>query len=83
MTTGLETAVQTLANALDELEAKLESRIRDAVDTAELQAAARRQARSARIHTDIAARELSASMSELKTIVDDIAATEAGNQDNV
>jgi hypothetical protein len=72
MTTGLETAVQTLANALDDLESRLESKIRDAAETAELQAAARRQARTARIHTDIAARELGASLSELKSIVDDI-----------
>ena len=70
--------MQTLANALDELESRLESRIRDSADTAELQAAARRQARTARIHADIAARELSASMSELKTIVDEIGASEAG-----
>lgn len=66
---ALEDAVETLANALDALEAKLDERLGDLAHYADAVDAARRQARTARTHAGEAAEGLAEAISELKALI--------------
>ena len=69
--TVLENAVHDLANALETLESKLENRLGDLSAAGEEIAAARRQAHAARKHAGDASAGLAASITDLKTLLND------------
>jgi hypothetical protein len=69
--TILEKAVIGLATALETLESKLEGQLDNVSANGELIGAARRQARVAQDHTASASRDLSSSIDDLKTLLDD------------
>lgn len=64
----LETSVQTLADALDRLEARLEDRLQDAVADTDAIDAARRQANAARTHLNEASDTLASLIDEVRAI---------------
>lgn len=68
--TVLEKAVLNLANALETLEEKLESRLDDQSADGEAIEAARGQARAARGHATAVSRELSGAIDEIKALLD-------------
>ncbi|MEO0880497.1 MAG: hypothetical protein AAFY22_12395 [Pseudomonadota bacterium] len=81
----LETSVQTLADALDRLESRLDDQIQDAAADADAVDAARKQARVARGHLNDASETLGAVLAELKAMANasaqsarDAAAVEGG-----
>ncbi|MEM9494960.1 MAG: hypothetical protein AAGA09_03060 [Pseudomonadota bacterium] len=76
--TVLEDAVADLAGALQHLESKLEGRLYDLSAEGEDVDAARRQARAAHAHVADAARGLSASITELRTLLADDDANASG-----
>lgn len=67
--TVLEKAVQSLAEAIEALESRLDVRLDEAGASEEAIAAARRQALAARKQTDNAARGVAAAISDLKAIL--------------
>ena len=67
--TVLEKAVGELANALENLETKLEDRLDGQLADREAVEAARRHARAARTHAASAGAGLSAAISDLKTLL--------------
>jgi len=71
--TILETAVADLANALENLESRLEGRFGDQSNNSEEWDAAQRQAQSARAHAGEASRDLSKIIIDLKTLLDETA----------
>ena len=68
--TVLEDAVQNLAIALENLESRLDGRLDDLSVQNDEVAAAKRQAITAKKHAGDASRGLSASISDLKTLLD-------------
>lgn len=66
--TVLEKAVSNLAKALNTLEAKLEHRLDEHAASGEDMDAVRGQAKTARLHTEEAAEDLSEIIMELKTL---------------
>lgn len=70
---ALENSVQSLANALDSLEAKLattqQDREQNDTDSEDLLNSAKRQARVARAQTSKAANEIAASIDDIKTML--------------
>lgn len=66
----LEKSVADLANALDNLEAKLDGRLDDYSADGERIDAARRQARAARARAEEAARGLADVVADLKALLD-------------
>lgn len=66
----LEKSVVDLANALDNLEAKLDGRLDDHSASGERVDAARRQARTARACAEEASRDLSEAIAEVKALLD-------------
>ncbi len=67
--TVLEKAVQSLAEAIEALESRLDARLEDEAITEEAMAAARRQALAARKATETAAHGVAAAISDLKAIL--------------
>ena len=68
--TVVEKAVLDLANALDNLEAKLETRLDEGVASTEQIDAAKRHAHAARAHTETASSGLGAAISDLKALLE-------------
>ncbi len=68
--TVVEKAVLDLANALDNLEAKLETRLDEGLANTEQIEAARRHAQAAQAHTKTASSGLGAAISDLKTLLE-------------
>ena len=67
--TVLEKAVQSLAEAIETLESRLDARLEDGAANGEAITAARRQAGAARKQTENAAKGVAAAISDLKTIL--------------
>mgnify|MGYP000622109810 CR=1 FL=1 len=67
--TVLEKAVQSLAEAIEALESRLDSRLDDAAANDEAVEAARRQAMAARKQTDSASKGVAAAIADLKLIL--------------
>ncbi len=66
----IEKAVIDLANALDNLEAKIDGKFDDRTASGDEIVAARRQAQAARTHADRAAKGVGAAISDIKTLLD-------------
>lgn len=66
---ALETAVQSLAGALDALEAKLDEHKQESAATSDFVEAARRQARVARLQAVSATEGLGEAIGELRTLL--------------
>ena len=66
----LEKSVVDLANALDNLETKIEHKLDDHASNGESIAAARRQAHSARTHAAEASRGLADAIADIKALLD-------------
>lgn len=66
----LEKAIVDLANALDALEGKVVDRLENETAHTEDIAAARRQARSARAQTELAAKGVGAAIADLKALLE-------------
>lgn len=67
--TVLEKAVQSLAEAIEALESRLDARLEDDTANGEAMTAARRQVLAARKQTDNAAQGVAAAISDLKSIL--------------
>ncbi|MFC2950858.1 hypothetical protein ACFOOP_02905 [Marinicaulis aureus] len=67
--TVLEKAVQSLAEAIEALESRLDSRLDEAAANDEAVEAARRQAMAARKQTDSASKGVAAAITDLKLIL--------------
>ena len=67
--TVLEKAVQSLAEAIEALESRLDARLETANGSDEAVAAAKRQAMAARKQTDNAAQGVAAAISDIKAIL--------------
>lgn len=65
----LEKSVVNLANALDNLEARLNGRLDDHSAAGESMDAARRQARAARLHAEEASNGLAGAIADLKALI--------------
>lgn len=76
--TVLEKAVIDLANALDNLETKIEGKFDDQSASGDAVDAARRQARAAREHAENASKGVGAAISDLKALLDANAANGKG-----
>jgi len=68
--TVLEKAVVDLANALDNLEARIEGKFDDQSASGDAIDAARRQARAAREHAENASKGVGAAISDLKMLLE-------------
>ncbi|MEE2690627.1 MAG: hypothetical protein VX640_03695 [Pseudomonadota bacterium] len=73
---ALENAVQSLAGALDALEARLDERLSELAAHGDFSDAARRQARAARAHAGEAAETLAGAIGDLRALLGESKAAE-------